>query len=68
MVKPFGRRKVEDMEVYPAKLVRESPSGKAWLFRIYDADVWLPKSQVEWMAEEGEVWIPDWIAEEKGLV
>jgi hypothetical protein len=46
-------------------------TDKAYLFRPTELagdeeDVWLPKSQCEWV--EGMMLVPMWLAEEKGLV
>lgn len=39
-------------------------------FRFYDGKetVWLPKSQCEWDKDDKTMAMPEWLAEEKGLV
>jgi len=43
---------------------------KAWRFAPEDSEeqVWLPKSQVEWYPEDETMVIPEWLAQEKGLI
>ena len=41
---------------------------KAWLFLIEEKEHWLPKSQCKIDEEDKVISIPDWLAEEKGLV
>ena len=43
-----------------AKAYRFSADGARW--------AWLPKSQVEWDADAGEIKLPEWLAIEKELV
>lgn len=40
---------------------------KAWLIFDGDKEVWLPKSQVE-DNEDGTFAMPEWLAEDKGLI
>lgn len=41
---------------------------RAWLFRLHNSsEVWLPKGLGKWKPDQGEVSMPDWLAEEKGL-
>lgn len=39
-------------------------------FRFYNGSVtvWLPKSQVEWDADEKTMAMPEWLAKERGLI
>lgn len=47
----------------------ERQSEKAYLLKIEDAEVWLPKSQCKEMNEQANtVVIPQWLAEKHGLV
>lgn len=66
----------EETDVYPVKIIRETES--AWLVSDGDdsdaPEVWLPKSQCTMHphhAKPGavaEVELPNWLAEEKGLL
>jgi hypothetical protein len=44
----------------------ETPSA----FRFFDGTrtVWLPKSQVEWDADDNTMAMPEWLAREKELI
>jgi hypothetical protein len=70
----LGRRRVstgmdgDDWEVFPAELKRETDAAFLMFIEETEEEHWLPKSQCEWMEEEGQVWIPRWLAEKKGLV
>jgi len=44
----------------------EHETEKAYLIIVDNEEFWLPKSQVEDINEDS-VWIPCWLAEEKGL-
>jgi hypothetical protein len=59
--------RLERLLVKTGTLVREAPSGKAWLVDLDVAgEVWLPKSEVEW--DGGSNWsIPEWLCEAKGI-
>jgi len=48
----------------------EVRGGSELAWRFYDGSeyVWLPRSQVEWHEDEGEMEMPEWLAVEKGLV
>lgn len=39
-------------------------------YHFYDGarTVWLPKSLVEWDPDDGTMAMPEWLAEEKGLI
>jgi hypothetical protein len=39
-------------------------------FRFFDGakEVWLPKSQCEWDADDRTMAVPEWLATEKGLI
>lgn len=41
---------------------------KAWRFYDGKETVWLPKSQCEWDAESRTMTVPEWLANEKGLI
>lgn len=44
-------------------------TGKAVLFDIEGEEIWIPASQLEDYDEDNQTFdIPDWLAEEKGLV
>lgn len=43
-------------------------TAQAWRFFDGATTVWLPKSQVEWDADARVMTMPEWLAEEKGLV
>lgn len=46
----------------------EHETDAAYLFSTDSDDVWIPKSQVRGLVlERSELWIPKWLAEEKGL-
>lgn len=60
-----------------ARIIRESPSGKAWLIDIEGETMWIPKSGVHddsevWKDEpgynEGTLILEGWIARKKGLI
>lgn len=57
-----------DMVSLEGEVVRETE--RAWLFcgGDFEEEVWLPKSQVEWDADEGVMLVPHWLAYEKGLI
>lgn len=40
----------------------------AWEIDDGDTEVWLPKSQTEWLDDEGIMMMPEWLALEKGLI
>ena len=62
----LGRRTVEEYAVIPFdRVVWTTP--EAWLLNLGGEKVWLPKSQCELMEEEQEIWVPQWLAEKKGL-
>jgi len=44
----------------------ESETEKAVLMKINGESVWLPKSQIDY--DNKYVWIPFWLADEKGLI
>lgn len=47
----------------------KAETDKAYLVMLEQGDgeeVWLPKSQVAFI-DQGEVWIPLWLAEKKGI-
>jgi hypothetical protein len=41
---------------------------KAYFVETGEGDMWLPKSQVEFYAQDNIVTMPYWLAKEKGLV
>ncbi len=43
-------------------------TDKAYLFIIDAEDIWLPKSQVSIDEDDGVVYVPRWLAEEKELI
>jgi len=45
-------------------------TDKAYLFSTEDraAAVWLPKSMCEWDESDDTMQLPEWLAEEKGLI
>jgi hypothetical protein len=43
-------------------------SDKAVLFFDGTKEVWLPKSLVEWDAGERTMAMPEWLAQDKGLI
>lgn len=60
----------EQIEVYVDRLIRQT--DKAGLFLIEGDEHWLPWSQVdsedvESNGDSGTIYIPRWLAEEKGL-
>lgn len=61
----------EEVEVYVDEVIKETTD--AFLCRIDDDKVWLPKSEirdgeVSSEGDKGNVTIPEWLAVEKGLV
>lgn len=50
---------------FDAEIVRETEF--AWLLEIYGEEIWFPKSQVE-DNEDGTFAIPEWLAQERGLM
>lgn len=77
--KPFRGAKVRrggkmfsdwhDKEPYEyEELVHET--DHAWLLRIDGEELWLPKSKCNLDEQDGRspcVWVPNWLADEKGL-
>lgn len=61
----------ELVEVYYDEENEDRETDLAWLFVIGDDEVWIPKSQIEKEERgrlgDGTVWIPEWLAIEKGL-
>jgi hypothetical protein len=56
----------DDWEIFNYEaMVRETP--KAYLLKIQDQELWLPKSQSEILDDE-VVQLSPWIAKEKGLL
>jgi len=56
-----------DVQEYDVEeLITET--DKAWLLSVDGEELWLPKSQCEFDEDEMVVDIPDWLAEEKGLL
>jgi hypothetical protein len=56
-------------DCFKGTVLRETP--KAWQF-IHDMDPvgdkhWLPKSECDWDEARNEMWVPVWLAREKGL-
>lgn len=47
------------------RIVKET--DRATLIAVGDEEVWLPESQIAAIDAAGEVWIPLWLAEKKGL-
>jgi hypothetical protein len=53
----------------PCEILRESPSGLAWLVMTDSGEkVWLPKSLCEYDDNDGTMAMPEYFAIEKGLV
>ena len=50
----------------------DNPNGGAILFYDGKKEVWIPKSQIEGIEDHGKnnitITIPEWLAEEKGLI
>jgi len=57
-------------QVIDIRGVVRGETEKAYRFAPEDSDeqVWLPKSQVEWYEEDQTMVIPEWLAQEKGLI
>lgn len=50
------------------KIVRETDKAKLIRFDE-DAEVWIPDSQIHYIDEaDGVIYVPEWLAEEKGLL
>jgi DNA-directed RNA polymerase subunit E'/Rpb7 len=61
----------QNEEIFDGILKHETPY--AILVEIDNEDVWLPKSQIEYdenaeVDDDIEVIIPEWLADEKGLI
>ena len=59
-----------ERQVIDIRGVVRGETEKAYRFAPEDSDeqVWLPKSQVEWYEEDQTMVIPEWLAQEKGLI
>lgn len=57
----------EDVQEYEVEEYKHE-TDKAWLLVIDGEEYWLAKSQCDYDEEEMVVEIPDWLAEEKGLL
>jgi len=61
------------VDVGYVELTVESPSGKAFLVQIEGEEVWIPKSQIHddsevWRkGDTGNLYITQWLAEQKGF-
>lgn len=66
----------DDMIELYCEIVRETDKAIGIKSGTLDMDlgdgksklVWLPKSQIDWDEDEGVVYIPQWLAEDKGLI
>jgi len=50
---------------FSVKLVRETE--KAWLIDDGTQELWVPKSQTEWI-DEDTIAMPEWLAKDKELI
>ncbi len=63
---PNHRRNAGDLHDLSGELRGETE--KAWRFYDGKETVWLPKSQCEWDPDSKTMTVPEWLAQEKGLI
>jgi hypothetical protein len=63
---PGHRNSDAKLDDIAGEVLVETPGA----YRFYDGKTtdWLPKSQVEWDADDGIMTMPHWLAKEKGFI